>query len=247
MNMLKRLGKKNNPGSDLPRTVEEATAGSSGYPGHVRVTALRERRLLIALRGGITLSMIMSVILNVVLAFIIVSLTPLKEIRPFLVQIAEEGTLVAAIRPIQDTFEAKDLLTEKLVREYVIKRHEIVRSNDVLQKHWGPSGYVGVTTDSREYGRFRDRAVGVIEEIRALDAQRRVTITGVNTLTAGKVYLVDFLSTSYNQNDVVISQISYTATIEIEFRSLNNMTREQMMINPTGFTVVNYSLAEKNQ
>ena len=117
-------GKKKAP-QEHPGTVEEASAGSSGYPESLRVSALRERRLLISLRG-VSFALIMAIILNAVQAFTIVGLMPLKEVRPFLVQIAEEGTLVAAIQPIRDTFEAKDVLTEKLVREYVVTRHEIL-------------------------------------------------------------------------------------------------------------------------
>jgi len=244
--MLKRKAKKTASGNDLPGTVEEATGGTAGYPGDVRVTALRERRLLMALRG-ITLGMIISIVLNTVLAFIIVSLMPLKEIRPFLVQIAEEGTLVAAVQPIQDTFEAKDLLTEKLVREYVVNRHEILRSNSVMTSRWSPSGYLGTTTLDSEYRRFRANAAELIDQIRDRDGQRRASISAVNTVTAGKVYLVDFTSTFYGQSDQVLEQKNYTATIEVGFRPLTDMTREQMMINPTGFTVISYSLAEKDQ
>ncbi len=244
--MLKRKGKAKAPSGDIPMTVEGATEGTAGYPGEVRVTALRERRLLMAIRG-ISLSLIISVILNTVLAFIIVSLMPLKEIRPFLVQVAEEGTLVAAVQPINDTFDAKDLLTEKLVREYVVNRHEILRSNDVMRSRWSPSGYLGTTTDSAEYKRFSAKASELIKDIRSRDAVRRVTITSVNTVSVGHVYLVDFTSTFYDDRDNVLEQKNYTATIEIDFRKLTDMTREQMMINPTGFTVLSYSLAEKDQ
>ncbi|MCY3985035.1 MAG: VirB8/TrbF family protein, partial [Roseovarius sp.] len=125
--MWKKFRIAGNSGSSIPPTVEEATEGTHGYPGEYRVAALRERRLLMALRG-VCIALIMSILLIAVLAFIILSMMPLKEIRPFLVQVAEEGTVVAAIRPIQDTFDAKDLLTEKLVREYVVNRHEILRS-----------------------------------------------------------------------------------------------------------------------
>jgi type IV secretory pathway component VirB8 len=244
--MLSRAKKKQPADKDLPGSVEEATAGSSGYPGEVRVTALRERRLLIAIRG-ISFALIISIVLNTVLAFIIVSLMPLKEIRPFLVQVAEEGTLVAAIQPIQGTFEAKDVLTEKLVREYVVNRHEILRSDSVMQSRWKPSGYLGTTTETIEYNRFRNQVAPVIDEIRARDAQRRATILSVSAVTAGKVYVVDFRSSSFDQNDIIVDQRTYTATLEIDFKPLSGLTRDQMMINPTGFTVVNYSLAEKDQ
>jgi len=243
--MFKRKAMASKTASMLPKTVEEATSGSSGYPGEIHVSALRERRLLMALRG-ISFAMIMSIVVNAVLVFIIVSLFPLKEIRPFLVQVAEEGALVAAIRPIQNTFEAKDLLTEKLVREYVVNRHEILRSDSVMQTRWKPSGYIGTTTDPQEYSRFRAQIAPVIDEVRARDAQRRADIISVSAVSVGMIYIVDFRSTSFNQNDDVVDERIYTATIEIAFRPLANLTRDQMMINPTGFTVVNYSLAEKN-
>lgn len=244
--MFKRKVKARSPAKDLPSSVEVASKGSAGYPANYRVAALREQRLLMALRG-ISLAMIVSVILNTVLAFIIVSIFPLKEVRPFLVQVAEEGTLVAAIQPIQGTFEARDLLTEKLVREYVVNRHEILRSDSVMQSRWKPSGYMGVTTEPNEYSRFRSQITSVIDEVRSRDAQRRATIVSVSTVSVGNVYIVDFRSVSYNSNDAVVDRRTYTATIEIQFRPLDGLTREQMLINPTGFTVVNYSLAEKDQ
>lgn len=230
----------------IPETIEAAETGSNGYPENFRISALRERRLLMAIRG-ISFALIVAMILNVVQAFTLVSLMPLKEIRPFLVQVAEEGTLVAAIQPIQDTFEARDVLTEKLVREYVVNRHEILRSTPVMQQRWSPSGYLGTTTDRQEYNRFREQITPVLEEIQNQDAARRATIISVSAVTAGRVYIVDFRSTSYDQNDNVIDERVYTATLEVEFRPLADLTREQMLINPTGFTVVHYSLAEKDQ
>lgn len=231
---------------DIPPTVEAAETGTSGYPENFRVSALRERRLLMGFRG-ITFALIVAIILNVVQAFLLVSLLPLKEVRPFLVQVAEEGTLVAAIQPIQDTFEAKDVLTEKLVREYVVNRHEILRSNAVMQQRWSPSGYLGTTTANDEYNRFRAQITPVLEEIRNRDARRQATIQSVSAITAGETYIVDFKSRSFDQNDNVVDERTYTASMEIEFRPLQDLTREQMLINPTGFTVIDYSLAEKDQ
>jgi type IV secretory pathway component VirB8 len=116
-----------------------------------------------------------------------------------------------------------------------------------MQQRWSPSGYLGMSTAQQEYNRFREQVTPVLEEIRGRDAMRRATIISVSTVSVGQVYIVDFRSTSYDQNDNVVDQRVYTATIEVAFRPLDNLTREQMIINPTGFTVVNYSLAEKDQ
>lgn len=232
--------------ASLPDHVVDGMEGSSGYPEANFVSGLRERRLLFSLRGT-TFGLILSIILNVVLGLVIFSLMPLKEIRPFLMQVVDEGSVVATVKPIRDTFEAKDVLTEKLIREYVVNRHEILRSTPVMQSRWAPSGFLGTTTDSSEYNRFRAQVGPLLDEIRARDAQRRATILSVSSVRAGQVYVVDFRSTSYDKNDNVVDERVYTATIEIEFRPLSGLTKEQMLINPTGFTVLNYTLAEKDQ
>jgi type IV secretory pathway component VirB8 len=243
---MRGFGKKNASNDALPNTVEAAGEGSKGYPENFSVASLRERRLLMALRiFGVCL--LGSLTLNVTQTYLLVSLMPLKEIRPFLVQVVDEGSVAASIKPIQDTFEAKDILTEKLVRDYVINRHEILRSEPVMASRWRGEGIVGTMTDPREYRRFRDSVTEVYDQIRSNNAARRATILSVSTVTAGKIYIVDFRSTSYDENDQEIANQVYTATLEVDFRRLDELSREQMLINPTGFTVVNYSLARKDQ
>ncbi len=230
----------------LPNTVEEAGEGSKGYPESYSIGALKERRLLMSLRT-VGFCLLASVTLNITQTYVLVSVLPLKEIRPFLVQIVDEGSVAASIKPIQDTFEAKDMLTEKLVRDYVINRHEILRSEAVMATRWRGDGIVGTMTDPREYRRFRDSVTDVFEQIKAQDASRRASIVSVSAVTAGKIYIVDFRSTSYDASDRIVNETVYTATLEIDFRQLNQLSREEMLINPTGFTVVNYSLARKDQ
>jgi type IV secretory pathway component VirB8 len=243
--MLSRL-KKKTQADDLPPTVEAASDGTKGYPQDYSVGSLRERRLLMALRT-VGFGFLVAIIVVLVQTFLLVSLMPLKEVRPFLVQVADEGTVVAAIQPIQDTFEAKNVLTEKLVREYIVNRHEILRSNSVMQLRWGQEGYLGLTTNNAEYSRFRTSVAPVLEQIRQLDAERKVAVISVSALRVGEVYIVDFRSTSTDERNRVVDERIYTATLEIAFLPLRDLTREQMLINPTGFTVVQYSLAEKDQ
>jgi len=238
--------KKGESGADIPPTVEDASEGSPGYVRDYAVGALRERRLLMSLRV-VSMALFASLAVCLTLAFLLVSLMPMKEVRPFLVQVSDAGSVVAAIRPIQDTFEAKDILTEKLVHEYVINRHEILRSTAVMSERWSRDKYMGVTSTAPEYNRFVGAMEGTLKQIRDKGAERRVQVLGVNAVSLGKLYVVDFASRSYDQRGTLIDERIYTASIEIDFRPLKDLTREQMLINPTGFTVVNYSLAEKDQ
>ena len=230
----------------LPRTNEEASKGTQGYPADFSVGALRERRLLMSLRA-ITFAMFLSLIINGVLIFLLVGLFPLKEIRPFLVRVSDAGDVVSSIMPIQDTFEAKNVLTEKLVREYVTNRHEILRSDLVMQDRWAQTGYMGLTSTKDEYQRFVTEVTPNLDIIRSQGAERRVSIKGVATVQVGKVYIVDFESISYDQRNREILKKNYAATVEIDFRPLRDLTREQMIVNPTGFTVNYFSLAEKEE
>jgi type IV secretory pathway component VirB8 len=240
------IGKKSDGRSELPSSMEKASAGSKGYPADFSVSSLRERRLLLSLRI-VSFSLILSMTVTAVLAFLLVGLMPLKEVRPFLVQVADEGSVAASIKPIQDEFDAIDVLTEKLVREYVINRNEIVRSDAVMQDRWSQDGYLGTTTAGPEYNRFVNRVSDQLAEIRRLDGQTRVQILSVSAVRAGQVYVVDYRLLSYNGQDQIVDDRVYTATLEIDFRKISGLTRSQMLLNPTGFTVLSHSIAEKNQ
>ena len=233
-------------GSRVADTVENAMEGSAGYPGSYAVTSLRERRILLSLRI-VSISLIFSMIISAVLAFILMSLLPLKEVRPFLVQIADQGSIADSIKPLEDRFDSMDILTEKLVREYVINRNEILRSDAVMADRWSDGGYLGMTTSVPEYRRFVAQVADQLEEIRRLDGQMRIEILSVSAVRTGQVYVIDYRATAYNSLDAVVDDRVYTATIEIAFTNLAGRTRNQMLINPTGFTVISHSIAEKKQ
>ena len=230
----------------LPSSVQEAEEEGKVLPQDYFVQSLRERRQIFALRA-LSIGLILMTFLALALAMIIVALLPLKEVRPFLVRVMDEGSVVADVRPIQDTFEAQELLTEKLVREYVLSRHEILRSNDVMRARWSATGQVAMMSTFEEYRRFNAAVAPLLENIRREDGEALVTIMSVVPITSGRSYVVDFRLTTYDRDNRVVQDAVYTATMEIEYRQLTGMSREQLLINPTGFTVIAYSLAEKTQ
>lgn len=230
---------------DLPDTVEEAQTGGEGYQKEFGAASIRERRLVFSLRA-MALCLFLAISLNLVQGFLLVSLFPLKEVRPFLVQVAQEGSIVAAIKPIQDTYDAKDLLTERLVREYVVVRSEVLRSDEVMKYRWNPSGgYMGATTDGDELKRFIEQNTEVIKQIRAEGGEIRAEILSVNPISAGRVYVVDFRLKTFDANGRQISDDVYTATLDVEYRPMTGLTHDEMLMNPTGFTVTNYTISKK--
>jgi len=230
----------------LPSTAQEAEETDKVLTQDYFVQSLRERRQIFALRA-LSIGLILMTFLSLALAMVIFALLPLKEVRPFLVRVMDEGSVVADVRPIQDTFEAQELLTEKLVREYILSRHEILRSNDVMRARWSAEGQVAMTSSPEEYRRFNTAVAPLLESIRREDGEALATIMSVVPITSGRSYVVDFRLTTYDRENRVVQDAVYTATMEIEYRQLTGMSREQLLINPTGFTVIAYSLAEKTQ
>ena len=213
----KKAPAKSRKKSALPGTVEGATEGSKGYPDSYHVDSLRERRLLMSLRVvGFGLSM--SLIVNCVLVLALFTMIPLKEVRPFLVQVAEEGSIVGGIKPIPDRFDSMEILTESLVREYIVKRNEVLRSTAIMRLRWGPEGFIGVTTASDEYSRFRNNVTSRLQEVRRERGEIRVEILGVRAQTPGQLYFVDFETKFYDRDNNIISQSEYTAQIEVGYR-----------------------------
>ena len=243
--MLKRAARSKTK-DQLPKTVGEAEVLGDVLPQTYHVAALRERRLLISLRA-VSIGLIASLLFNTTLAIIIFTMLPLKEVRPFLVRVMDEGSVVADIQPIPDTFDAEGLLTEKLVREYVATRHEILRANDVMTRRWGGNGQMAMMSTQEEYRRFVQTVASQLENIRRLNGQSLVEVISVVPITEGRSYVVDFRLTTFDNNDRTTEDRVYTATMEVEYRPQSGLTRDQLLINPTGFTVVAYSVAEKTQ
>lgn len=231
---------------DVADGVESAATAGETVFGHYNVQTLREKRMTMALRS-VSFGLFGSILLNLVLGFVIVGLFPLKEVRPFLVQLADEGRIAAAINPIQDVFDAKDILTEKLVREYVVSRLEVVRSDEVLRARWGAKGMIGLMSATDEYDRFVDEVEAKVNAIRELNGEVRAEIVNVTPIKIGSTYVVDARVTTFNERNRQLGEpIEIAVTLDIDFLPLTGLTYEQLLINPTGFTVLNFLISEKN-
>ena len=218
---------------------------SKEYPVAYDSPSQRERRYLWAARLFAFVA-VLSILLNITQGWVLVSLFPLKEIRPFLVQFVEQDNVVATIRPFVDTIEGIDAMTEKLVREYVALRHEIVRSNAVMEKRWALGGDINLMSSQEEYDRFVLQVAPIFDELRKNDVTQEIKITAANAITANRLYRVEFESIARNSKNEEISRQRYVATLEVTYDRDVKIPYEQRLINPTGFKVLNYTLSSLN-
>ena len=218
---------------------------SGAYPGRYDVPALKERRYLWTARLFASIA-IASIIANVSLSMAIFGLTPLKEVRPYLVQFAESSDVVSTIRPITKTMEGLDLLTGSLVREYVILRNTVVRSQEEMQRRWALGGKLHLMTQREAYNTFVNTITPLLDDLRRNDMTQEVRIVSVSAFRTNRLYQVDFTVVRRDRHEQIVSEQDYVATLEVTYEP-KSVTGDQIYLNPTGFTVLNYTLARKAQ
>jgi type IV secretory pathway component VirB8 len=232
-----------------PTKGDDGTGARGGsYPEGYDVSSNKERqhqwnsRLL-----GVLL--MASMILNLTLGFALAALSPLKEVRPFLVQMTEAKDVFANIRPIQEDPDAPrsglPFLTKELVANYVKYRHEIVRSEDIMKLRWVRPGYVSLMSSEEEYGKFLNSVSEIYKEMRKKDVTLEVSITAVNETVPLRSYQVNFDTLGRSNANEIVSKSSWIATMDVEYKQLVKVNHQDVRLNPTGFTVTNYTISEK--
>lgn len=241
-------------GVPIPKDPEsEARAsGSSEYPAGYDIPSLRERRYLWTARLLAFVAML-SMILNITLGWALASLAPLKEVRPFLVQLTEGKDVYATIRPIGEDPDLPrsglPFLTKQLVGEYIRYRHEIVRSDEIMKLRWIRPGYISLMSSEEEYGRFINAIQATFNELRKKDATIEVDIKAINPVTATQngVYAFNAEFETHMVSPVarLDERTTWIATIEVEYKTVVKVPLNLVHLNPTGFTVRSYTYQEK--
>ncbi|MBK1666938.1 hypothetical protein CKO28_02630 [Rhodovibrio sodomensis] len=189
-----------------------------------------------------------SLLANFALSAALFAITPLKEVRPFIVEFQRGSDVVATVRPVSKEVEGFQYLTESLVRKYVTQRETIPRTyedaQDALEKLWGPNSFLSQATAPNAWRRFAQSMRDIITEARRRDIARAIEIDSVTALTPYQLYQVDFTATVYGPDRDVLQQQSYTATLSITFAPRQNVTPQQALANPVGFIVTSYNRVE---
>ncbi len=212
------------------------------YPSNFDVPALRERRYLWGIRL-VALIAISSIFGNVAMAFALFALTPLKEVRPFLVQFAKESEVVATIHTITSEIPGFVALTESLAKEYVVKRHAIVQSDVEMENRWAKGGFIHLASSEDVYNKFITQTIADFKIIRSMNVEREIKVTGVNRSPSSRrgVFLlhVNFEILERAENGDVLRKTSALATMEAHYQA-QRIPAEYRLINPTGFVVTSY-------
>ena len=224
--------------------VGEAAAGDrlGAYPAERDVPALEGRRNLWVARA-FAIGLFLSLCLNVVLGFAIASLSPLVRVEPMLLTLKDRSEQIVKIEPFERGTTGFELMTEMLVRDYVLSRHEIVRDDAEMRRRWGGRGLVAHRSDPEEYRRFVAESAPRYEQIRQQKLTRTVTIHRVSKIAHG-YWQVEFTTTDFDTTETKLAEDLWVASLTVTYVP-REVTWEDRYMNPLGFLVTNYSVAAR--
>lgn len=210
------------------------------YPAERDVPALEGRRYLWIARA-FAIGMFLSLCLNVVQGVAIGALSPLVRVEPMLVTFKDRNEQIVKIEPFERGTSGFELMTEALVRDYVLSRHEIVLDESELRRRWGGRGIVAHRSSSEEYTRFVSETAPKYDEIRQKRLMRTVTVHRVSKIADG-YWQVEFATQDFVGGVTKIGEQRWVASLTVGYVP-REVSWEDRYMNPLGFIVTGYSVA----
>lgn len=212
------------------------------YPAECDVPALEGRRYLWTARA-FAIGMFLSLCANLVLGFAIAGLSPLVRVEPMLLSFKDKSDQLVKVEPFSRGTKGFELMTEMLVRDYVLSRHEIVLDEDEMKRRWGGGGLVAHRSDAEEYRRFVVEMAPKYEEIRQKRLIRTVTVHRVSKIAEG-YWQVEFSTNDYDAASRKIADSLWVASMTTAYIP-REISWEDRYMNPLGFIVSAYSVTAK--
>ena len=237
---------ENNPAKEAAvKNVKRTVPNHSVNAEEVSVDQLRERRYLWTARAFAIVSAV-ALCLNLVLLIAIMHLMPLKRVEPFLLTFQNRDEQVVKIRPLAKDMAAEDIISEAMIRQYVLLRNTMVSDIDEMAFRWGPDGPLRWMSSTQVYNQFSKTVKDWLSRIKLEGLTREVRIESVvRNQNTWLVYIVtrDMLPEAEEPAVArwrVRLAIKYFARDQREVKYINRLK------NPLGFAVDRYAIESAN-
>lgn len=213
-------------------------------PSHeeLSVDLLRERRYLWTARAFAIVSAV-ALCVNLVLMLAMFKLMPLKRVEPFLLTFQNKEDQVVRIRPLARDLGAEDILTEAMIRQYVLLRLTMVDDIDEMAFRWGNDGPLRWMSSPAVYKQFaktvkdwlaRIKLEGLTREARIESVVRQQNIWVVYVVTRDMLPEADQPVTQRWRVKVKVRYFALPSRNEVKYAN--------RLKNPLGFVVEGYSI-----
>lgn len=242
---------ENQPVQNEEELLAEQTRKPHSVPGDVpaaeelSVDVLRERRYLWTARAFAIVSAV-ALCVNLVLLLAIAHLMPLKRVEPYLLTFQNKEEQVVRIRPLAKDMSAEDIISEAMIRQYVLLRNTMVSDVDEMSFRWGADGPLRWMSSSAVYNQFSKTVKDWLSRIKLEGLTREVRIESVvRNQNIWLVYIVtrDMLPEA---EEPAISRWRIRLAIKYFAQNSNEVKYINRLKNPLGFSVEGYSIESAN-
>lgn len=211
----------------------------------ISVDLLRERRYLWTARAFAIVSGV-ALCVNLVLLVAIMHLMPLKRVEPFLLTFQNKEEQVVKIKPLASDMAAEDIISEAMIRQYVLLRNTMIADIDEMAFRWGPDGPLRWMSSSQVYNQFSKTVKDWLARIKLEGLTREVRIESVvRNQNTWLVYIVtrDMLPEA---EEPAISRWRIRLSIKYFAQGQNEVKYINRLKNPLGFAVDRYMIESAN-
>ena len=227
---------------ESPELFQKAKAAIPNVDiSEVSVDVLRERRYLWTARAFAIVSAV-ALCLNLILLVAIGALLPLKRVEPFLLTFQNKNEQVVKIQPLAGDMRAQEILSEAMIRQYVLLRNTMISDVDEMIFRWGPDGPIRWMSSNKVFNDFNKTVKDWLGRIKLEGLTREVRIESVvpnQNLWFVYIETRDMLPEAEEPalaKWLVKVQIRYFAKDQNEVKFVDRLK------NPLGFSVVGYSI-----
>ena len=211
----------------------------------ISVDLLRERRYLWTARAFAIVSAV-ALCVNLVLLLAIVHMMPLKRVEPFLLTFQNKDEQVVKIRPLARDMAAEDIISEAMIRQYVLLRNTMISDVDEMSFRWGPDGPLRWMSSAQIYNQFAKTVKDWLSRIKLEGLTREVRIESVvRNQNIWLVYIVtrDMLPEA---EEPAISRWRIRLSIKYFAKDQKEVKYIDRLKNPLGFAVDGYAIESAN-
>ena len=229
-----------------PSAVNGRSAAARENGGEdLSVDLLRERRYLWTARAFAIVSAV-ALCVNLVLLLAIVHLMPLKRVEPFLLTFQNRDEQVVRIRPLAKDMAAADIISEAMIRQYVLLRNTMISDVDEMSFRWGSDGPLRWMSSPQVYNQFSKTVNDWLNRIKLEGLTREVRIESVvRNQDTWLVYIVtrDMLPEA---EEPAISRWRVKLSIKYFAKEQREVKYIDRLKNPLGFAVDKYAIESAN-
>lgn len=176
-------------------------------------------------------------VITILLSISIIVLTPLKETKPYLMFFSTPETNFVRVEPANFNIRSDQQLMKNILAGYVKNREMINRVNDIERYE-----IIRIQSSKKVWDGFNTLVTQPNSIYTSKNTYRDVKIINV-TILSNSVATVDFVTKIFNQTYNLIEAKKYRASIKFEFKP-NEDIYSSTIQNPTGFSVVEYTLTD---